>query len=190
VASSRRDQILAVAAELFAERGFHGVSVHDIGAACDISGPALYRHFAGKAAILTDMLVGISAELLAEGRRRASTASSPENALRALVDWHIEFALRHPALIVVQEREWANLPVDGRTAVRSLQLSYVDLWVDVVRRLRPELDRPTARAAVQIGFGLLNSTPHSARISPAAMRSLLERMALAALLDQPLDAAG
>lgn len=190
MASSRRDQILAVAAELFAERGFHGVSVHDIGAACDVSGPALYRHFAGKDAILTDMLVGISEELLAEGRRRTSTATSAEDALRALVDWHIKFALRHPALIVVQEREWANLPVEGRTAVRSLQLSYVDLWVDVVRRLRPELDRPTARAAVQIGFGLLNSTPHSARISPAAMRSLLERMALAALLDHPLAAAG
>ncbi|HKE70043.1 MAG TPA: TetR/AcrR family transcriptional regulator [Nocardioidaceae bacterium] len=187
MASSRRDQILASAAELFAERGFHGVSVHDIGAACDISGPALYRHFAGKSAILTEMLVSISEELLAEGRRRAAEADSPELALRALVDWHIEFALRHPALIVVQEREWSNLPVEGRAAVRSLQLSYVDLWVDVVRRLRPDLDRPTARAAVQIGFGLLNSTPHSARISSAAMRSLLERMALAALLDQPLD---
>jgi AcrR family transcriptional regulator len=190
VASSRRDQILASAAELFAERGFHGVSVHDIGAACDISGPALYRHFAGKSAILTEMLVSISEELLAEGRRRAAEADSPELALRALVEWHIEFALRHPALIVVQEREWSNLPVEGRAAVRSLQLSYVDLWVDVVRRLRPDLDRPTARAAVQIGFGLLNSTPHSARISSAAMRSLLERMALAALLDQPLEAVG
>ncbi len=190
MASSRRDQILACAAELFAERGYHGVSVHDIGAACDISGPALYRHFEGKTAILTDMLVGISGELLAEGRRRASTAGSPDEALRALVDWHIEFALGHPDLIVVQEREWANLPIDGRTAVRSLQLSYVDLWVDVVRQLRPDLDRPTARATVQIGFGLLNSTPHSARISSAAMRSLLERMALAALLDTPLEAAG
>ena len=29
---SRRDQILATAAELFATRGFHGVSVADIGA--------------------------------------------------------------------------------------------------------------------------------------------------------------
>lgn len=190
MASSRREQILASAAELFAERGFHGVSVHDIGAACDISGPALYRHFAGKNAILTEMLVSISEELLAEGRRRAADADTPELALRALVDWHIEFALRHPALIVVQEREWSNLPMEGRAAVRSLQLSYVDLWVDVVRRLRPDLDQPTARAAVQIGFGLLNSTPHSARISAAAMRSLLERMALAALLDQPLEAVG
>lgn len=184
MASSRREQILSGAAELFAERGYHGVSVHDIGAACDISGPALYRHFAGKDAILAEMLVSISEELLTQGRDRASTAESPDAALRALVDWHIEFALRHPALIVVQEREWANLPAAGRATVRSLQLAYIDVWVEVVRLLRPDLDRPTARAAVQIGFGLLNSTPHSARISQAAMRSLLSRMAMAALLDK------
>src|ERR671925_367966 len=41
----RREQILERAAGLFAARGFHGVSVHDVGAACGISGPALYRHF-------------------------------------------------------------------------------------------------------------------------------------------------
>ncbi|MBS9746049.1 helix-turn-helix transcriptional regulator, partial [Pseudomonas aeruginosa] len=45
---SRRDQILATAAELFAARGFHGVSVADLGAACGISGPALYKHFPSK----------------------------------------------------------------------------------------------------------------------------------------------
>jgi AcrR family transcriptional regulator len=42
---NRRDQILATAAELFAQRGFHGVSVVELGKACGISGPALYRHF-------------------------------------------------------------------------------------------------------------------------------------------------
>ena len=45
--NDRRKQILDTAAELFAERGFHGVSVHDIGAACGISGPALYNHISG-----------------------------------------------------------------------------------------------------------------------------------------------
>ena len=38
-------QILRQAARLFAERGFRGTSVDDIGAACGISGPALYKHF-------------------------------------------------------------------------------------------------------------------------------------------------
>ena len=74
---SRRDQIVATAATLFAERGYHGVSVGELGAACGISGPALYRHFASKDAVLAEMLVGISQRLLAEGRRR--TAAAPDD---------------------------------------------------------------------------------------------------------------
>lgn len=182
MASPRRDQILDRAATLFAERGYHGVSVHDIGAACGISGPALYRHFTGKPAILTDMLVGISDDLLTVGRERAAASATPPAALRALIGWHVEFALRHPALIVVQEREWTNLPAAGRASVRTLQVAYIGVWVDIVRTLRPELDRRTAQAAVQATFGLLNSTPHSARISSAAMSTLLAEMAWSALV--------
>lgn len=180
--TSRREQILDTAASLFAERGFHGVSVHDIGGACGISGPALYKHFAGKDDILAQSLTSISERLLEEGRVRSSAADGADEALAALVDWHIEFALGHPALIVVQEREWANLAAEGRRQVRALQLAYIDIWVDTLRRLRADLDAAEARAAVQATFGLLNSTPHSARISAAQMRSRLSRMARAALL--------
>lgn len=185
MATTRREQILDTAAVLFAERGFHGVSVHDIGAACGITGPALYRHFAGKDAMLADMLVEISERLLAEARRRTATTVDPGLTLRALVRWHIEFALDHPALIVVQEREWTNLQPEARDAVRSLQLTYIDAWVDAVRTLRPGLERASARAAAQAVFGLLNSTPHSARIGRDRMCELLEHMAIAALLDDP-----
>ncbi|KHL12505.1 AcrR family transcriptional regulator [Mumia flava] len=180
--TTRREQILTTAASLFAERGFHGVSVHDIGAACGISGPALYRHFAGKDAILDHMLVEISETLREGGRRRAAQAGDPKVALDALIDFHIEFALTNPALIVVQEREWPNLDEDARERVRSLQLDYVDTWVGVLRALRPELDQRTARAAAQAAFGLLNSTPHSARISRDQMATLLAEMARRALL--------
>ncbi len=178
----RRDQILTTAATLFAERGFHGVSVGDLGAAVGVSGPALYRHFPSKDAVLAEMLVGISERLLSEGRRRVRAAGGDQAALRALVSWHVEFALEHRALIVVQERDWASLPDAARDRVRSLQLRYIDEWVDVLRRLRPGLDRPTARAACQAAFGLLNSTPHSARLSEARMRTLLADMALSALV--------
>ena len=175
--NDRRQQILDTAAKLFAERGFHGVSVHDIGAACGISGPALYKHFKGKGELLSASLTDISETLLKEGSARAAAAESPSEALDALIDWHVEFALRHRALIVVQDREWTNLATAARRDVRALQLSYIDIWVDTVQALRPELDHGTTRAAVQATFGLLNSTPHSARIKPAQMRKLLTDMA-------------
>lgn len=180
--TTRREQILDTAATLFAERGFHGVSVHDIGSACGISGPALYKHFAGKDDVLTQSLTSISQQLLSEGRARSGAAATADAALEALIEWHIEFALGHPALIVIQEREWANLRAEGRREVRATQLAYIDIWVDAVLHLRDDLDAAEARAAVQATFGLINSTPHSARISQSSMASRLARMARAALL--------
>ena len=180
--NGRKQQILDSAADLFAERGFHGVSVHDIGTAVGISGPALYRHFDGKVAILAQMLVDISERLLEEGGRRVDAASTPLETLESLVAWHIDFALTYPSLIIVQEREWGNLPEKSQDTVRATQLAYIDLWVAALRSLRPERDVRSARAAAQAAFGLINSTPHSARIGAEAMRSLLTEMAIAALL--------
>src|SRR5690349_17886819 len=102
-APGRREQILTVAARLFARRGYHGVSIADLGAAVGISGPALYRHFPGKEALLAEMLVGISEHLLAGGREiTADTAGTPDELLDRLVAFHGAFAAREPELIVVQ----------------------------------------------------------------------------------------
>jgi AcrR family transcriptional regulator len=178
---SRREQILATAAELFAARGFHGVSVSDIGAACGISGPALYKHFASKDAVLAEMLVSISEQLLEVGRERSTRAGDARGALRALVDWHVDFALRDRPLIVVQDRDWESLPDDAREQVRRLQRQYVDLWADRLRELHPELRPDSARAMAHAAFGLINSTPHSGLLPDARMRELLSQMARAAL---------
>lgn len=179
--STRRDQILATAARLFAERGFHGVSVHDLGAACGVSGPALYKHFSGKDDVLSQSLVAISEHLLEGGRRVAAAGGAPAETYAELVAFHLDFALGSPELIEVQEREWRNLQPEARERVRDLQRAYIDVWVDVLRALRPGLDRPAARAAAQALFGLLNSTPHSARLDRAAMRDLLQALARGAL---------
>ena len=178
---SRRDEILATAAELFAARGFHGVSVADIGAACGISGPALYKHFASKDAVLAEMLVSISEQLLSVGRTRSAGAATPEAALTALIDWHVDFALRHRPLIVVQDRDWESLPDDAREQVRALQREYVDLWAGRLREVHGELRLDSARAMAHAAFGLINSTPHSALLPDARMRELLTRMAGSAL---------
>jgi AcrR family transcriptional regulator len=179
--ADRRAQIRAVAARLFATSGFHGVSIEDIGTACGISGPAVYRHFPSKDALLADLLVSISEHLLAGGRREAAAARDSADALRRLVAFHLDFSLGNPDLIRVQDRDLANLGDAGRT-VRRLQRAYVDVWVPVLLDAVPGLDEGTARARAHAAFGLLNSTPHSAvGRDRDAMRELLTTMALAAL---------
>ncbi len=181
-----RDVLLREAARLFATRGFRGTSVDDIGAACGLSGPAVYKHFPSKHALLSQLLVDTSEQLLEGGRAVVATGSRPADALRALVDAHTDFALAEPDVIRVQDRDLACLPDRDRAVVRRLQRAYVELWTGVLCELDPELERETARVRAHAVFGLLNSTPHSAR-GRAEARRQLTGMALRALDASPVD---
>ena len=177
---TRRQQILTVAAQLFARRGFHGVSTSDLGAAVGISGPALYRHFPGKEALLTELLVGISEHLLTGGRAIAAASDDPHEVLAELVDFQADFARRQPELIVVQDRDLASLPAAEQRRVRHLQRTYVEIWVDTLRAIHPDLPVESARTAAHGAFGLLNSTPHAGP-RDRKVAALLAHMALTAL---------
>jgi AcrR family transcriptional regulator len=187
---SRREQILAAAAELFARHGFHGVGIDDIGSAVGVSGPALYRHFRSKDAMLGEMLTSISEILLAGGQARAQRWDEPAERLAELVRFHVDFALDNPALITVQERNLGNLTDPDRRRVRAVQRRYVEVWVQAICASVPAADEPTARAAAHAVFGLINSTPHSRHVGRDQMARLLAGMALGALAATRADGPG
>jgi len=181
---SRRDEILQIAVGLFAARGYHGVSMDDIGSAAGVTGPALYHHFAGKEAMLVAALIPVSDELLRGGRSRvAEHPGSPRAALESLVDFHVEFALANPAVIALHLHELDRLPTDPRRQIRKLQRLYVEEWVGVLTALRPELVAGEARVLAHAAFGLMNSTPFlGGEIDRDRRAALLRAAALAALL--------
>ncbi|GDY32228.1 SACE_7040 family transcriptional regulator [Gandjariella thermophila] len=186
----RRDQILNAAAGLFARHGFHGVGIDEIGAAVGVSGPALYRHFRNKDAMLSEMLTSVSEHLLEAGQRTVEAAAGDaEAALHRLVRFHVDFALDNPSLISVQARNLANLTEPDQRRVRGLQRRYVEVWVEAIRKVHPDLDEPTARAAAHAVFGLINSTPHSRHLDRDQMAALLYRMAVAAIAAPDLPSA-
>lgn len=179
---SRRDEILAIAVGLFATRGYHGVSMDDIGAAAGVTGPALYHHFAGKEAMLAAALNPVSEQLLAGGRARVAGADGAREALAALVDFHVDFALNNPAVIALHLHELDRLPEEPRREIRKLQRLYVEEWVGVLTGLRSELTAGEARVLAHAAFGLMNSTPFiSGDVDRERSASLLRAATLAAL---------
>ncbi|HLL64305.1 MAG TPA: TetR/AcrR family transcriptional regulator [Micromonosporaceae bacterium] len=180
---SRREEILEIAVGLFAQRGYHGVSMDDIGAAAGVTGPALYHHFAGKEAMVADALAPVSQQLLEGGRARiAEHAGHPDQALSALVSYHVEFALANPAVIALHLHELDRLPEEARREIRRLQRLYVEEWVGALTRLRAELPAAEARVLVHAAFGLMNSTPFlGGEVDRARRAALLRAAALAAL---------
>ncbi|UWX98096.1 TetR/AcrR family transcriptional regulator [Arthrobacter zhaoxinii] len=184
--ASRRAVMLDAAAALFAERGYNGVSIEELGAAAGVSGPAVYRHFSGKPAVLSALLIGVSEDLLEGGKAVVAESATPEKALRGLVEFQVDFALRQADVIRVQDRDLGSLPETDERRVRSLQRQYVEVWVDALSALHSASDLPLLRHRAQGVFGLINSTSHTVhgRISAretARLRTLLDRMAWAAL---------
>jgi AcrR family transcriptional regulator len=184
--ADRHDALLREAARLFADRGFSGVSLEDLGAAVGVSGPAVYRHFSGKQALLAAILVGVSERLHAGGTEVAAAHDTAADRLVALTRFHVAFALSEADVIRVQDRDLANLSAGDARTVRRLQRDYVAIWTDTLGALLPHAEPAELRVRVYACFGLINSTPHSVRgvrwsVPDGPAAPVLEAMALAAL---------
>ncbi|MDQ1596773.1 MAG: hypothetical protein QOI70_197 [Microbacteriaceae bacterium] len=177
--ADRRSALLDAAARLFAERGFDRVSIEELGAAVGVSGPAVYRHFSGKQAVLSAILVEVSEGLSSGGAMVIEGHPDAAAALRALIAFHVDFALSNADVIRVQDRDLESLADLDQHDVRALQRTYVELWVDVLARLYPRVERANLRVRAHATFGLINSTPHSGHTRETG--AILERMALAAI---------
>lgn len=189
--SVRRRELIEAAARLFAARGYYAVTVDDLGEALGISGPALYRHFPSKQALLVavfDQVIEMQREQLAEA---LSEAADPSGALEAMVRLHVRFAVEQRETMAVWRQEFHHLPEADSWRLRRSQRLYVEEWVHVVHELRSDLDDASVRALVHGVLSLLQSPSdfHSG-LPDEGVINLLMSMGVAAVFQGstgPLD---
>jgi AcrR family transcriptional regulator len=178
---SRREELLRAAARLFAERGYDGVTVEDIGGDVGMSGPALYYHFPSKEALLGEMLVTVTEYVLNNALAISKERRDPDALLEELIWRHATMLVDRPELVTVQYRNLSHASAADRLRVASLQRQYVQIWADALVQRYSGLDPEIARAAVYATIGLLNSTPFSSLLEREPMIALLVAQASAAL---------
>lgn len=119
-------RILEGAAELFYERGFHGVSVDQIGERVGSSGSSLYHYFNSKDEILAALFYEAVEELIAG---TAPLHDDPRQDLDRLVRHHINFAISRRQLVNVYEREEKSLVEPWKRHFRRRERIYSARWV-------------------------------------------------------------
>jgi len=153
----RREKILAAAAELVARRGYHAVSLADIGAAAGIVGSGIYRHFGSKSAILDALLDQAMDRLLGNAGRVLASGAGDEQVLAALVADQVAFAVDDRRLVQLYQREIHTLPEADRRRLRRRQRHYIEEWVHVLAGVRPGITDGEARARVHAAIGAIQS---------------------------------
>src|SRR6185436_21048643 len=99
----RREMIVAAAARLFHERGYRGTSIEDIGAAVGMTGPAIYRHFASKEAILAELVVRSFERAERDVRDAVRGAKTPRDGLAEIVRRTVVHAIEETDLVALAE---------------------------------------------------------------------------------------
>ncbi|WP_007024080.1 TetR/AcrR family transcriptional regulator [Saccharomonospora iraqiensis] len=153
---SRRERLLVAAPRPLRERGFHGVTMEDLGAAAGIGGSSVYRHFRGKADLLAAVYYRATDRLAVTTGEAIGGAADACEALRALTESYVDFALRHSDLAAVYLTESENLPDDDRHALRRAQRDHVDQWVRLVTARRGGPRSTRVRLAVHAALNIVH----------------------------------
>jgi len=154
---ARDRQILDAAAALFYEKGFHGVGVDEIGERVGISGPALYRHFAGKDEILATLFNEAMDELISA---TAAVYDEPHRDLERQIRHHVEFSISNRHLVNVYQREDRSLVEPWRRHFDRRMRQYAGRWEDALRRCFLDASDAHIAAATQAALGLIHSVAY------------------------------
>ena len=108
-ATTRRDELLRIAARLFAERGFKNTTVRDIADAAGILSGSLYHHFDSKEAMVDEILSTFQESLFASYDEILASSLSPRERIEAAVRLSFEAIDQHHAEVAIFQNEAEQL---------------------------------------------------------------------------------
>ncbi len=131
-ARNTRADVLAAAGRLFADKGYHGTSMRDLGRDLGLLGSSLYAHVDSK----QDLLVGVVEEgsrLFQESAQKAlAVERSAADRLRALVAGHIDVVLDNHDVVRTFLNEARMLDREHRSRVIAARDGYEQAFRDVI----------------------------------------------------------
>jgi TetR/AcrR family transcriptional regulator, cholesterol catabolism regulator len=144
---SRRSELLAIAAGLFAERGFKNTTVRDIADAAGILSGSLYHHFDSKESIVDELLDSFQRSLWEEYDAIEASDRTPRQKLEAVVRTSFDAIDRHHSEVAIFQTDAAYLAGFDRFAyLQERNVRFRDLWTSLLRHgidsgeLRADLD--------------------------------------------------
>lgn len=127
-----RDDVIEAAGRLFAERGYHGTSMRDLGRELGLHGSSLYSHIRSKEDLLVDV-VQRAADLFESSAGAAMSGGGDARALlRALIAGHIDVVLDHVDEARTFLNEARSLDLAQRTRILAARDGYERLFRQVL----------------------------------------------------------
>jgi len=146
----RLDHLLARAARVFADKGYHPTTMRDLAAASGMSLAGMYYYVRGKEDLLALIQDRCFTQVLEGARRAVAAATDPQERLQAFIRHHVSFFAQHMPEMKVLSHEASP------KGVSAIKRRYVDLLESILKEAAPEQSGPDRSAAAYILFGMMN----------------------------------
>ena len=134
-ANSRRDELLELAAVMFAERGLRATTVRDIADGAGILSGSLYHHFSSKEEMVDELLRGFLDWLFERYHEIVDSEPNPLERLKGLFMTSFEAIEHRHAQVVIYQDEAQRLSSQPRFSyIEDLNKQQRQMWVDVINQ--------------------------------------------------------
>jgi TetR/AcrR family transcriptional regulator, cholesterol catabolism regulator len=174
----RRQEILAIAAGLFAKRGFDGVSVREIADAAGIMGGSLYHHFASKKEIYLEVHSAALSRAAEMVQIAYEKLDDPWERLEAAVAAHLAVQLAPDSLTLPLMSDLPSMSGEMRVEIIRQRDDFEMIYRRLIAMLplRPGVDREIYRLSL---VSLINAVPvwyRTGRLSPEAIAAQISQI--------------
>jgi len=152
----RLNHLLAQAARVFADRGYHATTMRDIAQASGVSLAGIYYYVRGKEALLSRIQERCFAGVLEGAREAVAASEDPAERVQAFVRHHVGYFAAHMAEMKVLSHEAGSLSGEARRRVEAIKRRYVDLLEGLLREAAPDEAPVDRNAAAYLLFGMMN----------------------------------
>jgi AcrR family transcriptional regulator len=158
-AQATKARIRQAALELFAEHGFHGTGVADIGSRAGVQRGSLYFHIGSKEELLFEVLRGNVAEVLAAAQEIAESDLPPLDKIRQLVSRHVATIVTRRLEVAVYTRDRSALTGTRFAELESMRRGVQEAWIQILEEaVRAGAIRSADHVLVNGIIGLINTT--------------------------------
>jgi TetR/AcrR family transcriptional regulator len=153
----QREQILARAAELFAQQGYTATSMNQVAAACGVSKPALYHYVSDKYQLLVEIAAGHIARLQALVAATEAERLAPEARVRQLILRFLDAYADSQAAHRVLTEDVKFLAAEDHQRIVEGERQVVAAFADAIAAARPALRSvDLAKPLAMLLFGMMN----------------------------------
>ena len=132
--TTRREEIVEVAARLFKQKGYSATTMRDIAEQVGMEAASMYNHIKGKDELLSEICFRISDEYIAQLTLIETQINAPIDKLSALIRLHIRIVFKDINGISVANNEWKHLPEAELIKFKATRRDYETRFAKIIEQ--------------------------------------------------------